>query len=268
MKTHTPLVIPRERLDELYALCNRRNLVHPDPLEFLYDYHELRDRELAGLVASSLAYGRVTQILKSVASVLRRLGPSPFLFIVNTTPKELFTLFADFKHRFTTGEELAWMLWGARCAIEEHGSLHDCFVSGLGNDDPTILPALATFVKALGSNLPDCRNSLLPSPAGGSACKRLNLFLRWMVRQDDVDPGGWDKVPPSKLIIPLDTHMHRIGLRMNMTGRRQGNMRTAMEITRAFGQISPGDPTRYDFSLTRLGIREDMELEVFLKGWE
>jgi len=85
-----------------------------------------------------------------------------------------------------------------------------------------------------------------------------------MVRQDKIDPGGWDLVPVSKLIIPLDTHMHRIGLMFNLTRRRQADMRTALEITHAFRRIAPDDPVRYDFALTRLGIREDADLEGFL----
>jgi uncharacterized protein (TIGR02757 family) len=258
--------IPVQRLDELHALCNRRCFVHPDPLEFLYDYPERRDRELVGLIASSLAYGRVAQILKSIRSVLKRMKSSPFLFLVSADQKEIFTLFSDFRHRFTTGEELSRLLWGARGAIEHYGSLYNCFVAGLSDDDPTVLPALSAFVQAVGSSFSGSRNSLLPSPIRGSACKRLNLFLRWMVRQDDVDPGGWHKVPPSKLVIPLDTHMHRICLLLKVTGRKQADMRTALEITRAFGRIAPDDPVRYDFVLTRLGIRDDMDLEGFLRG--
>ena len=110
------------------------------------------------------------------------------------------------------------------------------------------------------------RAGLLPSPSAGSACKRLNLFLRWMVRQDNVDPGGWDSVSPAKLIIPLDTHMHRIGRRLGLTPRRQADLRTAIEITEGFRGICPSDPVRYDFALTRLGIRRDEGVEDFLSG--
>ncbi|MCD6487215.1 MAG: TIGR02757 family protein, partial [Syntrophobacterales bacterium] len=107
-------------------------------------------------------------------------------------------------------------------------------------------------------------NSLLPSPAKGSACKRLNLFLRWMVRHDDVDPGGWDDISSSKLIIPLDTHMHRICLALGITKRKQADMKTALEITRSFQVMAPHDPVRYDFALTRLGIRKDTDITSFL----
>ncbi|MFC1474950.1 TIGR02757 family protein, partial [bacterium] len=95
---------------------------------------------------------------------------------------------------------------------------------------------------------------LTPAPRRGSACKRMNLFLRWMVRRDDVDPGPWTDVPASKLVVPLDTHMHRISSGMGLTSRKQADLKTAIEITDAFRAISPEDPVRYDFALTRLGI--------------
>jgi len=265
MEIHPSPIISRERLEALYKRYNHRALIHPDPLEFLYDYPDPGDREVVGLIASSLAYGRVNQILKSVSSVLTRMQPSPFTFLINCSTKSLLTIFADFKHRFTTGEELAHMLWGAKGVIERYGSLQACFTAGL-NDDDTILPALSSFVKELNVEVSMGRNSLLPSPSRGSACKRLNLFLRWMVRQDRVDPGGWRDVPLSKLIIPLDTHMQRICSLLNLTTRKQADMRTAVEITHAFRQMVPEDPVRYDFALTRLGIRKDADLASFLNG--
>ncbi len=266
-----PIIL--EDLEALYGRYNRREYIHPDPLEFLYAYDNPQDRELVGLIASSLAYGRVAQILKSVSSVLGRLSPSPSGFLLNASEKRLFSLFSDFKHRFTTGQELIRMLLGAKIAMECYGSLHECFVAGLGEKDENVLDALSFFVEVLSNECGHGRNSLLPVPAKGSACKRLNLFLRWMVRKDDVDPGGWDKVPLSKLIIPLDTHMHRICGLLNLTTCRQANMRTALEITRSFAGIIPNDPTRYDFVLTRFGIRNDMELEGWLRrisepSWE
>jgi uncharacterized protein (TIGR02757 family) len=128
------------------------------------------------------------------------------------------------------------------------------------------LPALAELIKRFNGNDPDSKNSLLPSPDKGSACKRLNLFLRWMVREDAVDLGGWKGIPASKLIVPLDTHMYRICSSLNMTCRKPADMATALEITKYFRKISPEDPVRYDFAITRLGIRDDAEPELFFAG--
>ncbi|MBW1775404.1 MAG: TIGR02757 family protein [Deltaproteobacteria bacterium] len=256
--------LSKERLEAFYRSCNCREYVHPDPLEFLYPYSDPGDRELVGLIASSLAYGRVAQILKSVSTVLEPMGPSPCAFLRRSTPDALKSLYRTFKHRFSTGEELVALLLGTRDALDEYGSLEECFLAGLGRQDDTIFQALCAFVKALGVSDNGSPNSLLPLPERGSACKRLNLYLRWMARQDDVDPGGWNRIPLSKLIIPLDTHMHKISVAMGFTKRRQADMRTAIEVTRAFQKISPEDPVRYDFVLTRLGIREDMDLNQFL----
>jgi uncharacterized protein (TIGR02757 family) len=249
-----------ERLRGLHRKYHRRELVHPDPLVFLYDYTDPRDREIAGLVASSLAYGRVAQIMKGVSSVLVGMGKSPSLFLMSSSRDDIVSMFSGFRHRFTTGREISGLLWAGRKAMENFGSLQECFRSGLRDQDETVLPALSAFVGFLRRSMEGCRKGFLPSPDEGSACKRWNLFLRWMVREDDVDPGGWPKVPCSKLVIPLDTHMHRIALTLGLTRRKQADQRTSLEITRAFRKITPEDPIRYDFVLTRFGIRKDMDM--------
>lgn len=254
-------IIPQ--LKSLYACYNRREYVSPDPLQFLYDYPDLRDREIAGMIASALAYGGVKQILGSVSRVLEKMRPSPYLFLMSRNLSDLRKGLEGFKHRFTTGDDLAQMLWGIKRAIEDYGSLEACFTQGSG--DQTILPALTAFVRRLRGYAEQDYKFLLPHPVQQSACKRLNLYLRWMVRKDEVDPGGWDRVPRSKLIVPIDLHMHRIGRALGITERRQADLKTALEITSAFREIAPDDPVKYDFVLTRLGIRDDMDMEGFLR---
>lgn len=256
--------ISREVLEGLYDTYNRRELVYPDPVGFLYAHEDLRDREVVGLIASSLAYGRVAQINRSVSRVLE-LMPSPARFLEDTTPASWGDALAGFKHRFTTGDDVAAMLLGIRRVLGRFGSLGACFAAGLGRDDDTLLPALYAFVEELTTVSGVPGGYLLPSPARGSACKRLNLYLKWMVRRDAVDPGGWDRVPTSKLVIPLDVHMHRISLALGFTRRRQANLRAAVEVTYAFREIAPEDPTRYDFALSRLGIRPDADMGEFLR---
>lgn len=256
----------KEKLDELYARYNRREFVHPDPLEFLYNYDDIRDREVVALIASSLAYGRVAQILKSVSTVLKMMSPSPYDFMLNTSERELPIRLREFKHRFTTGEEMASMLLAVKRMIEEDGSLLNAFAKGYSGSDDNILPALTSFAGRLVKEAGGQKNSLIPLPDRGSACKRLILFLRWMVRKDVVDPGGWDIVHPSKLIIPLDTHMYSICTGLKMTCRKQADMRTAIEITNAFKKIIPEDPVKYDFSLTRLGIRKEGDPASFINS--
>jgi uncharacterized protein (TIGR02757 family) len=244
--------------EELYRKYNHREFVHPDPLEFLYLYENPLDREIVALVASSLAYGKVAQILKSVKTVLDRM-PEPYEFLQRSTKPLLRKTFAGFKHRFTTGDEIASLLYGLKKVYRKYGSLETLFMEGFDNSHENIIPALGKFVRALHDNsgLECCH--LLPEPGLGSACKRLNLFLRWMVREDEVDPGGWYNVHPCKLIVPLDIHMHRMGLAMGLTGRKQADIQAALEVTDSFREIAPDDPVRYDFSLTRLGIRDECD---------
>lgn len=250
-------------LEDLYSRYNRRRFVHPDPLEFLYEYPDLPDREIAGLVAALLAYGKVTQILRSVSIVLGRMG-SPAAFLRRASAGSLLRTFSGFKHRFTTGEHLARALLGAKRMIEREGSLGACFMSGLRDEDETVVPALSAFMTKMMAGSGGGYSSLLTSPERGSACKRLNLFLRWMVRRDRVDPGGWDAVPASKLVVPLDTHLFRISRTMGLTDRRVADLRTALGITAAFRTVAPEDPVRYDFALTRLGIRGEQGVEAVL----
>lgn len=246
----------KEELDRLYLYYNDRKFVHPDPLEFLYDYDDIKDREIAGLVASSLAYGRVKQILKSVAAVLAKMLPAPSVFLKQSSQDLIYRTFYDFKHRFTTGAELSCLLVNIKNVIIKYGSLNACFTAGLKKGDKTVLDAALNFADKLNASQNKRCNSLMPSPAGGSAFKRLNLYLRWMVRRDRVDPGGWDNISRSKLIVPLDTHMHRISLRLGLTKRKQADIRTALEITDSFKRFDKEDPVKYDFALTRLGINK------------
>jgi len=244
-------------LDRLYSRYNKRRFVHPDPLEFLYDYPDTRDREIVGLVASSLAYGKVAQILKSVNAVLRLLTDRPSIFLESCNQKTLLALFRGFRHRFTTGEDIAALLSGVKEVIREYGSLEECMARGVG--EPTIISALSSFVQSIrirGQRVPPF---LLPDPGDGSACKRPFLYLRWMVRSDDVDPGGWKRIDPSTLIIPLDTHMYSISRKLGITTRKQADLKTAQEVTAFFRKLSPHDPVKYDFVLTRFGIRDDMD---------
>jgi uncharacterized protein (TIGR02757 family) len=253
--------ILKKRIHTLYSQYNKREYVHPDPLEFLYLYKEIRDREIVGLIASSLAYGRVKQILKSVSFVLDKMNPSPYVFIINSSYGSFCKAFEGFTHRFATGDHLAALFWGIKNVIARYGSLNECFACGLSPDDDTVIPAMIFFTGQLiaGKRKP---GHLVPLPEKGSACKRMNLFLRWMVRKDRVDPGGWQHVPLSKLVIPLDTHMHNISLKLGLTEKKQANMKTALEITSGFKQLVPDDPVKYDFVLTRLGIRDDMDIKL------
>jgi uncharacterized protein (TIGR02757 family) len=264
----------KDGLEALYRKYNRRAFVHPDPLETVYRYASPLDQEIVGLVAACLAYGRVAQILTSVNRALDALsapGVTPRQFLERVSRPDLDRLFAGFRHRFTPGSELAALLRGVKTAIAEHGSLEGLFGAEPDTGGDTVLPRLSSFVGRLRvyAGGDDSCPSLLSSPKDGSACKRLNLYLRWMVRRDAVDPGPWTSVSMAALVVPLDTHLFRIAGRLGLTARRQPDLKTAQEITRGFARYSPRDPVKYDFVLTRLGINpacRDADLDGLLQG--
>jgi uncharacterized protein (TIGR02757 family) len=287
-------------LARLYRKFNRRAYVHPDPLEIVYRFDQPRDQEIAGLISACLAYGRVAQILVSVSRVLdglmggafggpggpggpgaiggpgapggRASGPlvSPRAALERASEAELRRAFSGFRHRFTSGAEIAALLIAMRRAISRHGSLEALFAQGVHEEDGNFIPGLTRFVDSLrrfAGGSAACA-SLLSSPSDGSACKRLNLYLRWMVRRDAVDPGPWSSLPAAKLVIPLDTHMFRISRALGLTVRSGATLKAAMEITAGFARFSPRDPVRYDFCLTRLGINPactDEDFECLLR---
>ena len=246
-----PMHISHESLEILYRTYSRKRFIHPDPIEFLFKY-PLSDREIVGLLAALLAYGRVAQILKSVQDALDRLS-EPLVTTTSASRAELCRMFRGFKHRFTTGGEVAALLFAAGKIIADHGSLGHFVAAAHAPNAPTILPAMKALTDALTDEARGECPSLVSDPGRGSACKRLNLYFRWMIRKDRIDPGGWP-VSPSILMVPLDTHMHRFALSHGLTARKAADMKTAIEITDGFRRFNPKDPVKYDFALTRLGI--------------
>jgi len=207
----------------------------------------VEDREIAGLVASGLAYGRVSLILKSVERVLGILGPQPAGYLRTANRNALKDQLKGFRHRFTPGEEMADFLFSLSDKQAEHGLLGN-YLAGFLSRKP-YMEALDMFVEGILSS--SGRSYLLPRPSRGSACKRLHLFMRWMVREDEVDPGGWGMIPASELLVPVDVHMFRVGKCLGFTRRKTADSRTALEITEGFRELSPFDPVKYDFALTR-----------------
>ena len=247
-------------LDGLYYVYSRRELINPDPLLFLYNYNNIRDREITGLIASSLAYGRVSQIMKSVNKVLECLTPEPAKFLKDT---KNFNIVPDnFKHRFTTSQDINNFLRNISQVIKEYNSIENFLSECLDSSHNNLLEALNIFSHRLSTGKPDKSFSLVTAPEDGSACKRLFLFLKWLVRHDDVDPGGWNVIKPCDLIIPTDTHMHHISLKLGLTARKNADLKTDVEITKSFKKLCPEDPAKYDFVLTRFGIRSGLSLSL------
>jgi uncharacterized protein (TIGR02757 family) len=187
------------------------------------------------------------------------MGTSPYDYLMNAGLQSLKDSFLSFKHRFTTGEEAACLLYAAREMIESYGSLNKAFLEGYKEGHESVLEAMLAFSNKINNQARNSCCSLMPSHTGGSAFKRVNLYLRWMVRSDEVDPGGWKKIPVSKLLIPLDVHMSRISAILGFTSRKQSDLKTVLEVTESLKKIDKDDPIRYDFALTRIGINKIKE---------
>jgi uncharacterized protein (TIGR02757 family) len=245
-------------LEEQYATYNRREYARQDPVRFLHPHDGVHEREVVGLIAALLAYGRLSQILKSVADALARLGGSPRSFILSATPQQLRSACRGFRHRVVNGDRLWRLLWAVKDVLERHGSIQACFS---WHDEPsaeTVLPGLSGLAGELAVR-GGAPAHLVARPDKGSACKRWNLYLRWMVRRDEVDPGGWDKVSPARLIVPLDAHMWRVCRWLGLSRRRVCNLAAALEVTAGFRRFSPDDPVKYDFALMHASLLGGLE---------
>ena len=241
-----------------------------DPVQFVHRYQDPVDREIVGLIASVFAYGNVKIVLRTVNNVLSYLGPAPSRTIASFDPRKDSRRLRGFYHRFNTSRDLAVLFWIIRRALEEYGSLESVLVSALSPNDTDVTGALENFSGTLlgfGHERFYPRGELkrrvgvrffFPAPSQGSACKRLNLYLRWMVRpQDGIDCGVWMRIKPRQLVIPLDTHIARISSYIGLTDMRSPGWPMALDITRSLRKLHCDDPLRYDFALCHLGIAGD-----------
>ena len=247
---------PASFLEEAYRRYHRPDLVHPDPLEFLRPHRDLCDREVVAVIASGLAYGQVGSIVRSVGRVVVALGPRPARLLARIATPELEHRLAGFQHRWTRAPDVVVLLRTVAEAQRAWGSLGARLAACQQAGELDLQPALVRWVEALRELGLPLRHSLVADPARGSACKRLYLLARWMVRSDAIDPGGWSGILPAQLLVPTDVHMHRIGRALGFTRRRAADLRTVREITAGFRRVAPDDPVRFDFALTRMPIHD------------
>jgi uncharacterized protein (TIGR02757 family) len=246
--------ILRQTLDRFLARRDRKALLARDPVQLVHRFRDPGDREVAGLIVAMLAYGRAASIRRAAGEVLDRIGPSP----ARAVDRGAIEALHGFVYRFQSGSDLVRFLGAIRSARRTHGSLGAAFASVAGSED-TYAEAMGRFVAVLEEGVPGPMSPglrfLLPSPASGSAAKRLCLYLRWMIRPGDgLDLGVWKGADPSRLVIPLDTHIARIGAFLGLTDRKTRDLKMAVEITRSLARLRPDDPLAYDMALCHLGI--------------
>ena len=252
------------RLEQLYEAYNREDSAS-DPVQIVRRYKNPADQEVVGFCAAALAFGRVASVLNTVETLAAILGPAPAAYVRRFEPEAPHPELRAMVHRWTRGLDIVALLWLLRQMIERSHSVEGFFLEGFDQDAIDVGEALDSFSRrAMGLDLKRVYGRRIPArtgvcyffprPSAGSGCKRLNLFLRWMVRRDEIDLGAWTRVPPSKLIVPLDTHVIRLGRCLRLTRYVSPGWRMAAEITASLRAIDPIDPVRFDFSICHVGM--------------
>ena len=248
----------------MYEAYNRGDSAS-DPVQIVRRYKTAADQEVVGFCAAALAFGRVASVLNTVETLARILGPEPATFVRQFDPKAPHPELRAMVHRWTRGVDLVALLWLLRQMRDRSGSIEGFFREGYEPDAADISGALDSFsrramaldLKAVYGRRVPARTGVcyfFPRPSAGSGCKRLNLFLRWMVRRDEVDLGAWTTIPRAKLIVPLDTHVIRLGRCLRLTRYTSPGWRMAADITASLRAIDPVDPVRFDFSICHVGM--------------
>lgn len=255
-------------LDTLVDKYKNPDFIKNDPIRFPHRYKDPKDIEIMAFIAAMMAQGKRTKIVENLEKIEKLMNNDPYNFIYNfdyETDSPKFDSFSHFAYRNILGKEIVCIFYLLKQVLHKYGSLKNLFLEGLDiNKQKNVKQALIHFTNVIFSMepppnpdmnpVPNTVKALLPNPEKGSACKRLNMFLRWVVRKDDVDLGLWTEVPASMLLIPLDFHVSKISRDLGLTSRKQDDWKTAEEITNKLKEFDPEDPSKYDFAIFGTGI--------------
>jgi len=249
------------KLDKHYEYFDKSQ-ISPDPLEFPHKYSNENDIEVSAFISSLLAYGNVKQIINSLNKIHKIMGDHPHNYVLNKWTAKSINDLGNFKHRFYSTKDIISMFAILNKIYNEYGSLKNLFLSCFYKNNSDLKSAVSDFSKKLILSAPKilCNSIglkfMFPDPLKGSACKRMNLFLRWMVRKDELDFGLWNEIPASKLIIPVDTHVATICRKLKLTKRKNVSWKMAEEITANLKIFDADDPVKYDFAICHIGMRK------------
>ena len=249
----------RQPLERLYREFDYAGRVDRDAIHYPLRYADPADREIVALLTTCLAYGRVDLFGRALHGVLATMGPSPAAFVRGFDPVRDAHAFDNFIYRFNRPRDLVALSVAMRDLLARHGTLERCFAAGDDPAAPHVGPALERFARAfldadVRALFPRGRLSrgykhFFPLPSTGGPCKRLHLFLRWMVRRESPDFGQWTTISPARLLMPIDTHIENMSRAIGLTRRRSRTWRMAEEITAHLALLDPEDPVKYDFAL-------------------
>jgi uncharacterized protein (TIGR02757 family) len=252
----------KQKLEYHYKAFNRTKL-EPDPLQFLHMFKDEKDIEVVGLIASIFAYGNVKQIENTLKKFIILFDGKPYLFIKNFSLSRDSKKISGIKHRFYSEDDISKLFIILNKEIKKHKLIKQIFLLGCNISDESVKNGISnfsnhfinSFIETFGLVSAGIK-FMFPLPEKGSACKRMNLFLRWMVRKDELDFGLWNEIPTSKLVIPVDTHIARISRSLKLTNRKIADWKMAEEITNNLKKFDVVDPIKYDFAICHIGIRK------------
>lgn len=255
----------KKTLEEVHKKFVENNEIQNDALAPALKYENNRDREFAAFICAVLAYGKVSHIKTSVEKILSPMSDRPVDWLISADTKQLKKITNNWVHRFNKGQDMYLLLRLLKGVYEEHQSLED-FIQPTKFDDAYSLidklhKGFAGISVKKSLRLPTTKSFfwfLLSHPKSGSACKRLNLFLRWMVGRSEMDLSLWSRVSTRQLLIPVDTHVLKQSRALKLTKRTAADWKTAIEITESLKKLDPEDPTRFDFAICHLGINKQV----------
>lgn len=250
----------KKKLDYHYKYFDYSQ-ISPDPLEFPHRYKNFYDIEISAFISSIFAYGNVKQISNSLEKIHSLMNNQPYEFVKNYSYNGGLKILKNLKHRFYTYEDIAKFFSALNKIYLSYGSLKYFFLLYYFEKDENLKSAISFFSQHFLEIISE-RGSvthgikfMLPDPFKGSACKRMNLFLRWMIRKDELDFGLWNEIPTSQLVIPVDTHVAKICKKLKLTKQKNVSWKMAEEITEQLKKFDASDPVKYDFAICHIGMR-------------
>ena len=255
----------KQWLDEGYARCNQQAFLKDDPIGIVHRFSVLQDIEIIGFWTSMLAWGQRKTIINSAEKLITLMDGAPHDFMLNHQEHDR-ARFMDFKHRTFQSLDTLYFLHFFQWYYQNHTSLESAFAQHISDTDETIEKGLIGF-HHLFFSLPDAPSRTrkhVATPERHSTCKRLNMFLRWMVRHDEngVDLGLWRSIKPAQLLIPLDVHVERVARRLGLIERPQSDWKTVLELTQNLRLYDALDPVKYDFALFGMGVLEKQNFGI------
>lgn len=244
----------KEILDEKVNLYNNSSFIETDPIQVPKQFSQKENIEIAGFLASSIAWGQRATIIKNAFRLTQMMDNDPYTFLMNTSEND-WTHFVDFKHRTFNGIDCLFFLRSLKNIYKNHGGLEEVFTKGFQLDQ-SIASALRYFRKVFFEVEHELRSQKhISNIDKGASAKRLNMYLRWMVRKDNagVDFGLWKQIPPSALLIPLDVHTGTQARGLYLLSRKQNDWKAVVELTENLRKFNSEDPIKYDFALFGMG---------------